>query len=66
MEIENLTLLTQCITDDIMPDCGPWDQIIMFQILTVIKIFSQNIWGTPEEQGFGQSDAVQMTFSASR
>ena len=56
--------LTHNGTDDIMPDWGPWDQIIYVSNLNGNKdIFLKNIWGTPEEQGFGQSDAVQMTFS---
>ena len=56
--------LTHNGTDDIMPDWGPWDQLIYVSNLNGNKdIFLKNIWGTPEEQGFGQSDAVQMTFS---
>ena len=41
--------LTHNGTDDIMPDWGPWDQLIYVSNLNGNKdIFLKNIWGTPE------------------
>ena len=56
--------LTHNGSNEMMPDWGPWDQIIFVSDVNGNKdIFLKNVWGTPEESGFGQSEAVPMTFS---
>ena len=56
--------LTHNGSNEMMPDWGPWDQIIFVSDINGNKdIFLKNVWGTPEEQGFGQSEAVPMTFT---
>ena len=57
--------LTHNGANETQPDWGPWDQILYVSDVNGNKdIFIKNIWGTPEEQGFGQSDGVQMTYDA--
>ena len=56
--------LTHNGSNEMMPDWGPWDQIIFVSDVNGNKdIFLKNVWGTPEEQGFGQSESVPMTFT---
>ena len=56
--------LTHNGANEIQPNWGPWDQLLYVSDVSGNKdIYIKNIWGTPEEQGYGQSDGVQMTFS---
>ena len=64
MQGERQFNLTHNGSNETQPDWGPWDQMIFVSDINGNKdIFLKNIWGTPEESGFGQSEAVPMTFS---
>jgi len=64
MQGERQFNLTHNGSNEMQPDWGPWDQMIFTSDINGNKdIFLKNIWGTPEESGFGQSEAVPMTFS---
>ena len=56
--------LTHNGSNETQPDWGPWDQLLYVSDLHGNRdIFLKNIWGTPEDNGGGQSQGVQMTFT---
>ena len=64
MQGERQFNLTHNGSNETQPDWGPWDQMLFSSDINGNKdIFLKNIWGTPEESGRGQSEAVPMTFT---